>query len=137
MSLKLGPNSYREGAEERLEDARRMLRLQRFGAAIYLAGRAVEGMLRGVVWKKDPDMMRGSKSLEAGHDLRQLLTMVRRLGLLHAGGRDVQFMANVQHVARLWANNMRFAASARVEGHWKKLGEVSGRRNMSKATNDY
>lgn len=63
----LGEADYRSGALERLEEAFLLLRRERFGGAIYLAGRAVEGMLRAVIWKSDPDYAAGRKSLETGH----------------------------------------------------------------------
>jgi hypothetical protein len=44
-----GQKHYREGALERLDEASLLLRAQQFAGAIYLAGRAVEGMLRALI----------------------------------------------------------------------------------------
>src|SRR5687767_14730215 len=92
----IGDDDYRDGARERLDEAFLLLRQDRFGGSIYLAGRAVEGMLRAVIWKSDPDYAAGKKSLETGHDLREMLRLVRNLGVLrdtelrHAIAADVQ-----------------------------------------------
>ena len=40
-------------------------------------------MLRAIIWKRDADVRAGKKSLETGHDLRQLLVHVKNLGLLN------------------------------------------------------
>src|SRR5271170_108564 len=106
-----GDVEYRLGARQRLDEAFDLLQLEHFAGSIYLAGRSVEGMLRALIWKTDSDVRQGKKSLQTGHDLRELLTVVRRLGLLRSGGRDDEFERTVQLVARLWFNNMRFASS--------------------------
>src|SRR5688572_4349187 len=103
----LGGSDYRRGALERLQDAQTLLFQDRFGGTIYLAGRAVEGMLRAVIWYSDVEIQQGKKSLETGHDLRDLLMLIRRLGLLRTDGGDDEFEARVQRVGRMWFNNMR------------------------------
>src|SRR3954447_24118802 len=105
-----GGGEYRAGALGRLGDAHRLLRAERFAASAYLPGRAVEGMPRALIWETDKDIRQGKKSLETGHDLRELLALVRHLGLLRPGDRDVEFEVTVQRVGRLWFNNMRFAS---------------------------
>ncbi len=42
----IGATDYRNGAMERLEEAFILLRQERLGGCVYLAGRAVEGILR-------------------------------------------------------------------------------------------
>ena len=134
---RFGGADYRQGAFERLGEAYTLLRNEQFAGSVYLAGRGVEGMLRAVVWKNDPDIQQGKKSLETGHDLRQLLTMVSNMGLLQAGGRDDAFTDNVQKVGRLWFNNLRFASNRFIEAWWRHLGETDHRRTLKKATNEY
>src|SRR5437868_5561990 len=90
-----GGAEYREGARQRLLEAFQLLRSEHFAGSIYLGGRAVEGMLRAVIWKADEEIRQGKKSLESGHDLRELLTLVRSLGLLPSGGRHDQFEQTV------------------------------------------
>jgi hypothetical protein len=69
--------------------------------------------------------------------LRRLLTSVRNLGVLRAGGKEDPLVADVQHVARLSYNNMRFASSRAVETRWFQLGEVTGRFTFKQAAYDY
>ena len=137
MALKFGEQTYRQGAEQRLEEARRLLDDEHFGGSVYLAGRAVEGMLRGLIWRQDDDVRSGKKSLDTGHDLRHLLTEVRRLGLLGSNDRDITFMANVQQVARLWSNNLRFASSTQLQAHWRSIGELQNKHGMKAASQSY
>ena len=47
----IGESDYRKCARERLDDAFLLLRQGRLGGSIYIAGRAVEGILRAVIWK--------------------------------------------------------------------------------------
>jgi hypothetical protein len=108
----LDGGDYRKGALERLGNAGHLLRQERFGDAIYLAGRAVEGMLRAVVWHHDKDVREGRKSLETGHRLPQLLESVADLGLLRSDGdRDRELRDSVQAIGRRWFNNLRSAST--------------------------
>lgn len=133
----MGEADYRKGALDRIGDAYILLRAEAFGGSAYLAGRGAEGALRAVLWKADPEIQQGKKSLDTGHDLRRLLTNVRNLGLLRAGGPDDPLVAAVQRVARLWYNNMRFASSRAVETKWHELGEVTGKRTLKLAASEF
>jgi hypothetical protein len=94
-------------------------------------------MLRAVIWMSDADFRQGKKSLDTGHDLRQLLTAVRDLGLLRSHDEDANLQASVQKVGRLWYNNLRFASARHVESWWRGLGEVHKRRTLKQASTDY
>lgn len=132
-SATMGEADYRKGAQDRIGEAYFLLRKEAFGGSAYLAGRGAEGALRAVLWKADPQIQQGKKPLDTGHDLRRLLTNVRNLGLLRASGRDDPLIADVQHVARLWYNNMRFASSRAIETTWHRLGEVNRRQTFKQA----
>ena len=80
-----GEKQYRRAALERLEEAGVLLRRGFLGGAVYMAGRGVEGSMRAVIWRKDAEIRGGRKSLETGHDLRELLALVQQLGLLAEG----------------------------------------------------
>lgn len=126
-----GFENYRRGGLERIGDASLLLRAGQFAGAIYLAGRGVESLLRAIIWKADPEIQRGAKALDTGHDLRALLSLVSDLGLL-AGEEDRRELeAHVQRVSRLWYNNLRFASSKFIETRWLKLGEF-GKRSRFK-----
>src|SRR6266550_4904856 len=90
-----GGTDYRQGAVERMRESQLLLSNENFAGSIYLAGRGVEAVLRAVIWERDVEIRRGRKSLETGHDLRQLLVLVRKLGLLRPAGREDEFEAAV------------------------------------------
>jgi hypothetical protein len=133
----IGDIDYRDGARERLEEALLLLQQERFGGSIYLAGRAVEGMLRAVIWKTDPEYATGKKMLMTGHDLREILKLVRNLGAL----RDQEFRnsiaADVQTIGRLWWNNIRFIPTAKIGKRWYDLKEIGGKRTIKQAAGDF
>jgi hypothetical protein len=135
--MPMGEADYRKGARDRIGEAYLLLREERFGGSVYLAGRGAEAALRAVLWMADLEIQQGKKSLDTGHDLRQLPTNVRNLGLLRAGGRDDPLITDVQHVARLWYNNMRFASARAIETRWYDLGEVTGRWTFKQASYDF
>jgi hypothetical protein len=128
-------DDYRKGGLERLSDAFILLRANQFAGSASSAGRTVEAMLRAVIWKRDAEVRGGRKTLDAGHDLRQLLTHVRNLGLFStASRRDYDIDASVQRIGRLWFNNMRYASSRFVESRWYHLGEIQRGRSLKQAT---
>jgi len=129
----LGARDYRAGALDRLRESQILLRAGGFGGSVYLAGRAVEGMLRAVIWHSDPTIRRGMHSLDTGHDLRLLLAKVRDLGLLRVGPATARFEPRVQRIARLWMNDMRFGSMRWIEGRWRRWGEVTRRYTMKQA----
>ncbi len=132
-----GEAAYRQGAIERLLESFDLLRARRFAGSIYLAGRAVEAILRAAAWKADAEFGQRKKTLETGHDLRELLGLVRSLGVLRATGIQDTLGANVQHVARLWFNNMRFASTRLIDARWRKQGEVHKQRTFKHASTDF
>ena len=138
MANDLQGDDYRKGALERLDDAFILLRAGQFAGCISDSGRAVEGMLRAVIWKRDHDVQAGRKSLGTGHNLRDLLTHVRGLGLLSSldPGKD-DLLEKVQRIAQLWFNNMRFASSKFVEARWSRIREVRKGRTMKQATTSF
>jgi len=136
--VEINGDDYRKGALERLVDAFILLRTAQFAGSAYAAGRAVEGMLRAVIWKRDAAVQKGTKSLGTGHDLRNLLTHVRNLGLLpESRPRDEELELNVQRIARLWFNNMRFVSSKFVETRWYNIGEVRRGRSLKQAAESF
>ena len=131
-----GADEYRRGGLERLQEAWTLLRAEQFAGSIYLAGRGVEGMLRAIIWKADREIQQGRKTLETGHDLRDLLSRVRDLGLLRSD-RDLQFEASVQWVGRHWFNNMRFASERFTARFWRRVGHVHARQTLKQAAAEF
>src|SRR5947207_2094900 len=100
MSIPAGERDYRLGGLERLHEAGLLLKDESFAGGVYLAGRAVEGMLRAIIWKSDVGIRTGQKSLETGHSLRDMLQLVANLGVLAAAQHRDYLSADVQRVAR-------------------------------------
>jgi len=133
----LGGADYRNGAAERLEDARVLLDEGQLAGGVYMAGRAVEGMLRAVIWRREPEIQQRKKALETGHDPRDLLALVENLGLLTAGRSDDAFKLRVARVSQRWFNNMRFVSSRIVEARWVKIGVVRKGTTFKQAARNY
>lgn len=97
-------NDYRRAALARLSDARCLYQGDHWSGAVYLAGRAVEAILRALILKK-------SDRIDSGHDLKHHLKSARRLGMLtddeaRGGGRINDHM---NELAIIWQNNRRYA----------------------------
>src|SRR5947208_1584080 len=127
MAITFGENDYRLGGLERLLEANILLQRDHFAGSAYLAGRAVECMLRAVIWRNDPDYRTGRKSLETGHDLRELLVLVLNLGVVKDLSERDELGGLVQRIGRLWYNNLRFASTEKLRGRWWELGEIDKR----------
>ena len=134
---KMGESDYRGGARERLEEASILLWNERFGGCVYMAGRAAEGMLRAVIWKSDPDYRTGGKTLDTGHSLRDLLDLVRNLGVLHGNPLGDDIAADVQRIGRLWWNDMRFLPQNKIKTKWFELKEIGGKRTLKQAAREF
>ena len=122
MSSPLGSDDYREGALARLEEARRLRDQQQWVGAVYLAGRAVEAILRSLLW------LRGRQQ-EIGHDLRDLLKRTRSLGILSSD--DTELGGYVNDIAVIWYNNLRFVGDNRFLRDLRAAGRhkhIYGRR---------
>src|SRR5580700_2798405 len=135
---KIGGFDYRSGAQDRLEEAAILLRNGLFGGSVYLAGRAVEGMLRAVIWDSDHEYALGRKTLDTGHQLRDMLDLIRNLGVFGDPGIPNSMTEHVQKIARLWTNNMRFLSLIKIEAMWYDLGEIDkNKRTMKRATQNF
>ena len=104
--MQIGATDYRNAANERLVDAFFLLREGQFAGCVYLGGRAVERMLRALIWRADREYAMGKKALETGHNLREMLELAMSLGILQKHEAHREVAADVQKVARLWWNNM-------------------------------
>ena len=129
-SMPMGEADYRKGARDRIGEAYLLLRRRKVWRKRVSYRSGAEAALRAVLWMADLEIQHGKKSLNTGHDLRHLLTNVRNLGLFRARRPDDPLIPNVQHVARLWYNNMRFASARAIETRWYELGEVTGQLDV-------
>ena len=102
-----------------------------YALSIYLAGLAVECLLRGFRWEKDP-------SFEGRHDLADLLRASDFLSVheryLRAKGYDEtevsdfhqELRAALNEVVALWHNNLRFASEASLKAFLGRAGRIQG-----------
>lgn len=133
----LGWKDYSKGAKERLSEAQTLLRAGQFGGSIYLAGRAVEGMLRALIWKRDLETASGRRSLDAGHDLSRLLTIIEDLGTLQNYSSRDALKSEIQRIGRLWLNNMRYMPESRINRLWFEARVIGGRRTLKSEANGF
>ena len=97
----------------RLKDAQELYDRQRWVGATYLAGRAVEAMLRALLW-------RAQRQQEVGHGLPLLLSKIGSLGLLK-GREDDVLTGKVNEVAVVWNNDLRFVGDERFGKHLRRV----------------
>jgi len=133
----IGETDYRNGARERLQEAFILLKYDRMAGGIYLAGRAVEGMLRAIIWKTDKEYAAGKKSLETGHDIREMLKLVQNFGVVRENRMHESIATDVQKVGRLWWNNMRYLPTRKIQSFWYDVGEIGGKRTLKQAVREY
>ena len=114
MALGLGSQDYRYGALSRLKDAQALRTQECWAGAIYLAGRAVEGLLRSILWRQ-------TREQEIGHDLRQLLTKARSLGVATSQDEN-RILDSLNEIAVVWHNDLRFVGEDWLLRRLKRLG---------------
>jgi HEPN domain-containing protein len=127
--MKFGTATYRDGARERLREAHLLVDKKQYAGSMYLAGLAVEGMLRSLLWLRD-------RALDERHDLRRIAVRIEELGLLRPGRRDDDFVATVEQIVARWTNDLRFAGAAQVE-RWlcPRRVRTKRRHELSKISN--
>jgi hypothetical protein len=133
----LGESDYLHGGLERLEESGILLRNGRYAGSVYLAGRAVESMLRALIWKNDPQIKSGRKSLDTGHDLREMLANAIQLGVLSDCEYRMVIADGIQKIARLWLNNMRYYHSKKLTSIWWEKGVISRKRPLKLAAFEF
>lgn len=119
--MALGAEDYREGALCRLKDAQSLYDCSRWAGVIYMAGRAAEGMLRGLLW-------RDGQQQHVGHDLRDLLRRARAARLV--GIDDPEMLNSINEVAIVWSNDLRFIGEGKLQTRLRGIGRtklVAGR----------
>jgi hypothetical protein len=117
---------YFQAALERIAQAHSLHRLgSRFALAMYVAGVAVECMLRAFRLKRDP-------TFEERHDIVRLFKASgmleidpaawRRQGLseVQAESYARELRAAVNEIALLWSNDYRYASESRLRSHLQK-----------------
>ena len=111
--MKFQPEHYVEAARERVEDARRLHRTERYPAAIYLSGVAVESLLYAYRLKEDANF-------KARHDLPSLLKESGIARFIESNDRR-KLGGLLSDLWARWKNNVRYASDSRLRTHFKKL----------------
>ena len=104
--MKLTADDYRWAAFDRIGSAEALHAAERYAAAIYLAGVAVECMLRAYRVRVDPEF-------DARHDLMQLLTSSGLQDYVPAK-RRAEVAGALGDVWSRWRNDYRYASDDRV-----------------------
>lgn len=102
---------YRDAALERMRDARELKRLERYPLAMYVAGVAVECMLRAFRHRDRPH--------DSHHDVVALLAVCDRERLGEPAWAKLR--GHVQTVHLLWLNNFRYKDALRMRKHLNDL----------------
>jgi HEPN domain-containing protein len=122
---------YRQAALERIEQARANYDRRAYAPAMYLAGVAVECMLRAYIVRR-----KGRAQLETGHNISLLLTESglkavaledkQEQGASSAvvAGYNREFDDRSSTVGVSWSNDYRYASEARLRAHLRKIGLV-------------
>lgn len=123
---------YFRASLERMRQARTVVRdASSYALAMYLAGLAVESMLRAFRWAEDT-------SFEGRHDLMELLKASRLLttndeymrgrGLSDLAIQEsgVALRAKMNEIIGLWHNNLRFCSEQSLLAHLKRIGKAKG-----------
>ena len=122
--MALGPDDYREGALRRLEDAWRLFDGQQWEGAVYLGGRAAQGMLRSLI-AREPG------TLELGHSLREHLKRVRACAVLSPVEDDDALADAINELVILWRNDLRFTGTRRFRRLLTQAGRIKRLRGRA------
>lgn len=109
---------YLDTARERVFSAVRLYELSRYSAAIYLAGVAVECLLRAYI-------LRETKEFESRHDLTDLMRKSSIADFIPPQ-QNREFGAYLTTVWRRWKNNYRYASISRLSSEFRDMGLFSG-----------
>ena len=112
--------TYRSAAAERMASAIELYEKRRFVEANYLAGLAVECVLRGYRVRMDP-------KFDARHDVDRLYKLAR-FGDIVPRHEVQQVGGAIGDVVALWSNDHRYLSEAALRKRWVKRGLFRGIR---------
>lgn len=111
--MRIESKDYVEVAQERLKEANLLYDESRYSLALYVAGVAVESLLRGYVFRLGP-------MLEAAHNLK-LLWKASELSSLVTSAESLQIDAANSTLFRRWKNDLRYTSNDRLRRRLKRL----------------
>lgn len=109
---------YLEAAKERVFSAFRLYESSRYSAAIYLAGVAVECLLRAYIVRKTPEF-------DEKHDLTALMKKSSIAEFIPTQQRR-DLGASLTVVWLRWKNNYRYASISRLSSEFRDIGLFTG-----------
>lgn len=124
--MKFEAEHYRQAASERIQAARLLFEQERYPECVYLAGVAVECILRAYRMRSDPQF-------DAKHDLEQLLG-ASGLEEFIPRKRRANVAAALGEVWARWKNNYRYTSAEQLGRTYRQLKLFNGvRGNQLKA----
>lgn len=129
--MSIGADDYREASLIRLNEAILLYEREQWVGCVYLAGRAVQCVLRSMLWSPSGDM-------HTGHNLPQTLDAIRRTGLIRAKELD-RFVDEVADLSIVWRNDLRFTGPRRFarllaqSGRDRVIGSMKVKGDPAKA----
>ncbi len=94
---------YVDAAKERLAEANLLYEKAHYALALYVAGVAVESLLRAYIFRLEP-------KLEAAHNLEQLLN-VSNLRYIVTPDESQQLYQAIVALYRRWRNDLRYTSN--------------------------
>jgi len=111
--MRIEARDYVEAAQERLNEANLLYEKSRYALALYVAGVAVESLLRAYISRLEP-------RLEAAHNLSLLLN-ASRLRTLLTDSESQQIYKAIFDLSKRWKNDLRYTSNNRLRRRLKKL----------------
>ena len=103
---------YFTAAKERLDEANLLFEKTRYALALYVAGVAVESLLRAYAFRLE-------SQLDAAHNLKLLLD-VSNLQSLATPTESQQVFTAIDELYRRWRNDLRYTSNDRLRRRLKK-----------------
>ncbi len=110
--MRIEAADYFTAAQERLYETKLLFEKARYALAMYVAGVAVESLLRAYIVRLDP-------KFEVAHDLYLLLN-ASNLRSFATPAEGHQVFTAITVLFRRWRNNLRYIANDRLRRHLKK-----------------
>ena len=111
--MRIEAMDYVDAAKERLAEANLLYEKARYALALYIAGVAVESLLRAYIFRLEP-------RLEAAHNLK-LLWKASELNSLVTPTESLQIDAANSTLFRRWKNDLRYTSNDRLRRRLKRL----------------
>jgi len=110
--MRIEAADYFTAAKERLDEARLLFEKARYALALYIAGVAVESLLRAYTFRLEAQ-------LDAAHNLKLLLDVSNPQSLA-TPAESRQLFTAIDELYRRWRNDLRYTSNDRLRRRLKK-----------------